>query len=198
MCGQECCVIHPSYPDRENFGRKVIDISEDELVQSLEYQISSFLILLEQEGLDLHHIKPHGALYNYSAKDEKTANVLLSVIKSLAPKTTVYLPYNSVSAKMANDKGLNVFYEVFADRAYEDDLSLRNRSLPLAILQEEERIKDQLKDMILSGFVTTFSGKKVEIVAETVCLHSDTPGAVHFAKTIHEFLSGYGIEITAP
>lgn len=189
---------HPSYPDKENFGRKVIDIKEDELKHSLESQIFSFMVLLEKEGVKLHHIKPHGALYNHAAKNVKTANVLLSLIKSLAPNTSVYLPFNSVSAKLAKQMGLNVIYEVFADRAYEDDLSLRNRSLANSVLKDDDQIKAQLKSMVLHNSVTTYSGKQKSIKAETICIHSDTPGAVHFAKTNHDFLSEHGIEITAP
>tara|TARA_R110000868_G_scaffold383578_7_gene650680 strand:- start:31342 stop:32100 length:759 start_codon:yes stop_codon:yes gene_type:complete len=188
---------HPSYPDRENFGRTVMDISSEKLAESLKSQIESFKSLVEKAGMVLHHIKPHGALYNHASIDEKTAKTILSVVKSIDPNIMVYLPENSISANVAQEFGLNVVYEVFADRAYENDLSLRDRSLEGAVLEDQADIIAQLRSMILKGEVLTHCGIYKSISSETVCLHSDTKGAIQLAETIHKFLTTNGVEITA-
>ena len=189
---------HPGYPDKENFGRVVLDMDLSELEKSIKAQTQSFLNCLEASGAVLHHVKPHGALYNHAAKDRSTAETVLKAIESVAPGTRVYLPEGSVSAEMAKDYGVNVIYEVFADRRYEDDLSLRSRSLPDSVLEDESEVITQLKHLVFEGKVFTHSGKSKSIKAETVCLHSDTPGAVNLARTINSFLNQHGVSIIAP
>jgi len=187
---------HPAYPDKENFGRVVMDIKPKALTKSLESQIVAFKMLVEDLGGELHHIKPHGALYNYAAINEETAEIIVSVIKSIDPNTLVYLPGNSISAKVAKKSGLKVVDEVFADRVYENDLSLRSRKLKGALLQKESEVIAQLRSLVLNESVVTYQGVLKLISAQTVCLHSDTPGAIKMAKTIHEFLTKHGVEIT--
>lgn len=187
--------VHPSYPDRENFGRVVMDISPKELEESLIEQIKTFIIYLKEEGGTLHHIKPHGALYNQATKDRTIAEVIVSVMKQFDERIPFYLPPNSISKKVAIESGLKVFDEVFADRVYEEDLKLRSRTLSGAVLTNETDVIAQVRSMILKGEVLTYSGTRKPINAETVCLHSDTPGAIQLAKTIHEFLKSHGVEI---
>lgn len=187
--------VHPSYPDTENFGRVVMDISPKELKDSIRDQLQTFSRFLKDEGESLHHIKPHGALYNQAAKDQETAEVIVSVIKQFVENIPVYLPPNSVSKKIACDAGLRVISEVFADRVYEEDLSLRDRKLDGALLEDGDDVIAQLRSMIFEHEVLTYPGKLKAINAETVCLHSDTPGAIQLAKTIHEFLTSNGVEI---
>ncbi|MFV1883741.1 MAG: 5-oxoprolinase subunit PxpA [Balneola sp.] len=189
---------HPGYPDKENFGRVVLDIDLPELEKSIKRQIQSFLVCLDSSGVGLHHVKPHGALYNHAAKNQKTAEVVLKAIDSVAPGTKVYLPVGSVSATMAKDFGLKVVYEVFADRRYEDDLSLRSRSLPDSVLHAESEVIKQLELLVSEEKVITYSGKKKPIKTETVCLHSDTPGAINLARTINSFLNQHGVSIITP
>ncbi len=187
--------IHPSYPDKKNFGRVVMDISTEELEESLLTQISTFKKYLDKEGAMLHHIKPHGALYNQAAKDQRIAEIVISVIRQTALNVPIYLPPNSESKRIAIEAGLKVVQEVFADRAYEEDLSLRDRTLEGAVIDDERDILIQLKSMVFKNEVLTYSGNNIPISAETICLHSDTNGAVQLAKTIHKFLKNNGIEI---
>ncbi|RNC85997.1 MAG: 5-oxoprolinase subunit PxpA [Balneola sp.] len=186
---------HPGYPDRENFGRVVMDITQEKLSDSIKEQLESFLSILDKEGLALHHIKPHGALYNYAAKDKETAQTVLEVIKSVAGNIKVYLPEGFISSRIALDLGLDVVYEVFADRSYEDDLSLRSRSLEGAVLHKREEVLDQIYSMVMNGEVNTFSGDTKPITAQTICLHSDTEGAAELAKHIHTFLKNHEVAI---
>lgn len=187
--------VHPSYPDRENFGRVVMDISSSSLEKSLIEQLYTFKEYLLVEGESLHHIKPHGALYNEAAKNRNTAELIVSVIKQFDKNIPIYLPPNSVSNKIAHEAGLKVINEVFADRIYEDDLSLRSRKLDKAVIEDEADVIAQLRSLIFKKAVLTYSGKHKSINAETVCLHSDTPGAIKLAKTIHNFLTNNGVEI---
>lgn len=189
---------HPGYPDKENFGRVVMDINLTDLEQSIQSQIQSFLVCLDECGAELHHVKPHGALYNHAAKNQQVAEVVLKAIDSVAPGTKVYLPEGSVSATIAKDFGFKVIYEVFADRRYEDDLSLRSRSLPDSVLHNESEVIKQLKLLVSEEKVISYSGEEKSIKAETVCLHSDTPGAINLARTINSFLNQHGVTITAP
>lgn len=189
---------HPSYPDKEHFGRVVQEITEGELRDSLKQQIEALKNILERKGEPLHHIKPHGALYNQSAKNELLARLVMEVIQESAPDIPVYLSPGSVSKIVAEEFGIPVVTEVFADRAYEEDLSLRSRSLKGAVLDNEQAILEQLELMIFQKKVNTWSGKLLSLHPETVCLHSDTPGATALAKSIHQFLESRDVEIVAP
>lgn len=189
---------HPSYPDKEHFGRVVPDIDEKELGYSLRTQIELVRNTVENHGETLHHVKPHGALYNHAAKDEKTARLVMEVIRESAPDVSVYLPPGSVSKVIAEEYGIPVVTEVFADRAYEDDLSLRSRGLEGAVLTDKATVLEQLELMIIRKKVNSYSGKLLSIHPETVCLHSDTPGATRLAASINSFLKSRDVEITAP
>ena len=186
---------HPGYPDPANFGRVVMDIDTELLKESIVDQLTLFKSYLDEFGAELHHIKPHGALYNQAVKDETTAKVVVSAINQVCPGITVYLPEGSLSADIAKEEGLRVIHEVFADRVYEDDLQLRSRSLQGAVLHKEAEVIAQVHQLVLDGKVLTYSGIKKSIKAETICLHSDTPGAITLAKTINSFLSLHGVTI---
>ena len=190
--------VHPSYPDRENFGRKVMDIPAKELEDILFDQISEFKSLVVEEGAGLHHVKPHGALYNQAAKDKATASAIISAVKRVDKSLPVYLPPGSVSEQMALESGLQVVQEVFADRAYEDDLTLMSRDKEGSVLHNISDVLAQLRSMVIGEKVLTASGCYKPIKARSVCLHSDTPGSVKLAENIYNYLKDYGVEIAAP
>ena len=189
---------HPSYPDKENFGRKVMEMPSKELEDTLFDQISWFKSLVVEAGAELHHVKPHGALYNQAARDEETAAAIISAIKRVDRTLPVYLPPGSISEKTAHDLGTRVVPEVFADRAYEDDLSLVSRSRKGALLDDVTEVLAQVRSMVIDGQVRTISGTVKGINARTLCLHSDTPGSIELAKNIFEYLKDYGVKIAAP
>lgn len=187
---------HPSYPDLQGFGRRIMDLSSEELKSCVLYQVSALKGMTESRGGSLHHVKPHGALYNYAAKDEATALGVVKAIVQIKEDMTVYAPAGSVLAKVAVDAGLNIKNEVFADRRYEDDLSLRSRKLEGAVLHKKEEVLQQLA-AFLEGRVYTQEGLELPIKAGTLCLHSDTEGAAELAEEIHYFLEKNGVEVTA-
>ena len=184
---------HPSYPDPENFGRQPMDISAEALLQSLIKQINRLLQLLAKNNGHLHHIKAHGALYNEGAKNPEIAQIIINAVLRTAPKVFLYVPYASVIAKMAQEQGIAIQYEVFADRNYNDDLSLVSRSHPKAILKSNAAIEAHICQMICEEKVSSLSGEVKTIVADTCCVHGDHPEAIDTVKHIFESLPKKGI-----
>ncbi|MFH6604018.1 5-oxoprolinase subunit PxpA [Maribacter algicola] len=186
---------HPSYPDRINFGRVSLDISEKELIASIRGQLASFARVLKNEKIELHHIKPHGALYNDVAKNKGLAQVLLSAIEEFKKLAILYVPYKSVIEQEAHEKGFKLKREAFADRSYNDDLSLVPRKLPGSVIHEPEKVLQHLLDMVRSNKVTTLKGEKIEILADTYCIHGDTPFALEILDYLTQELPKAGIRI---
>lgn len=189
--------VHPSYPDQENFGRVVLDISDNLLEQSLIQQISEFCEILAKSDAVLHHIKPHGALYNEAAVNPKIADIVIRCIQKLNLQVPIYCQEGSVMASRIIEAGLNPVFEVFADRAYEDDLTLRSRKLNGAIINDEVDVLEHVKKMVLEDRVQTYSGLIKPISAQTICLHSDTAGSIELAKKIHNYLKENGVLIAS-
>ena len=187
---------HPSYPDLQGFGRRVMNLSPQELEACVLYQVSALKGMTESMGEELHHVKPHGALYTHATKDEETALGIVKAIVQVKDNMLIYAPAHSLLSEVAIDAGLKVRNEVFADRQYEDDLSLRSRKLEGAVLHTKEEIIDQLTNF-LNGEVHTQGGLDLPIQAETICLHSDTEGAEELAAEINNFLKQKNVSITA-
>lgn len=186
---------HPSFPDVLNFGRAVMDISAADLYSSLKSQIRSLQQILHNENAQLHHIKPHGALYNLAAKDEKTARIIIEVVKSIAMPIQLYVPYNSVISKLAEQEKISVTFEAFADRNYEENLSLVSRKKEDAILHENSRILNHILGMIHREKVTAINGVEVPIKASTFCVHGDTKNAFEILDFLIKELPKYNVKI---
>ena len=129
---------HPSYPDKENFGRKSIQIDEKSLIKSIRKQIDSLLKILKNQGCLLYHIKPHGALYNDISRDRGKATIFLNAIGGYKENIKLFVPFNSEIEALAIEKGFSILYEAFADRNYNADLSLVPRNNSNALLHFEE------------------------------------------------------------
>jgi len=186
---------HPSFPDVLNFGRAVMDISAADLYSSLKSQIRSLQQILHNENAQLHHIKPHGALYNLAAKDEKTARIIIEVVKSIAMSIQLYVPYNSVISKLAEQEKIHVTFEAFADRNYEQNLSLVSRKKEDAILHENSKILNHILGMIHREKITAINGVEVPIKASTFCVHGDTKNAVEILEFLSKELPKYNVKI---
>ncbi len=188
---------HPSYPDRPGFGRRVMEIDPDRLKNNLKDQILALKMILEEEDEPLHHIKPHGALYNQASIDKDTAQLIVETVRELGLKTIIYGQPGSELEKAVQESGMVFCSEVFADRVYEDDLTLRSRTHEDAVLSEKSEVLSQIFEMVIEEKVSTYSGEKRPIHAETICLHSDTKGADVLAKGIHQFLRKHGVSVLA-
>ena len=189
---------HPSYPDRINFGRIDMEFNLPYLQQIITDQICLLQKICFEFGLQLHHVKPHGALYNRAAWDEAVASCICDAIKNANP--SLKLLYGLSGSKMKAAAGaadLKFINEVFADRTYRDDASLTPRTEPNALIADIDDATNQVVQMIKKGTVTSVSGNEVSIIAETICIHGDGKYALQFAGNIYETLKAKGIHINA-
>ena len=175
---------HPSYPDRENFGRLELDMESEELLSSICSQVYSLLKIAEEENISVSHIKPHGALYNQAAKDAQVARVIGDAVDRIDPHLNIMCLSGSLMVRVLEDMGLKVVQEAFADRTYERNGSLRNRNLDHALITSPKKAADQARLIIERNKVIAFDGSEVSIEAQTICIHSDTPNAVAIAEEV--------------
>ena len=187
---------HPSFPDRENFGRTVIKISFDELKNSLLKQIDLVKESCHRFNIKLHHIKFHGALYNLSASNEDYAQFITRLIEEYYPEIPIYVPFNSAISNLANGR-VKLIYEGFADRNYEKDGSLVSRSKNDAVLTDLNRIFEHVFGMVNRNEIKTISDTILNVNIDTICVHGDTPKAVQILKDLNHNLLNSGIEIKA-
>jgi 5-oxoprolinase (ATP-hydrolysing) subunit A len=186
---------HPSFFDRKNFGRTEMKMAGDEIYDLVLLQLRTIDKIINEKNAKLHHVKPHGALYNMSAKDSSIAQAIAQAVKDFNESLILFGLSGSVSISVAQEIGLKTAKEVFADRTYQDDGSLTPRSQAGALVEDEGKLMQQLLQMIQEKAVTTVTGKRIPIVGDTVCIHGDGKHAVEFAKTINEQLRVKGIEI---
>ena len=186
---------HPSFPDKENFGREAMLMTPTELQLSIEDQIIQVRDALEKLGGKLHHIKPHGALYNLAAVDTKIALVIIKAIKNTTNNVFLYVPYNSTIQKLALKNNLKIKVEAFADRNYNSDLTLVSRKKNNALIIDDNLVITHLLKMIIEQKLMTVDGVEVEIEADTFCVHGDHPSAVKILKKITNIFSEKGIKI---
>lgn len=180
---------HPSFQDQENFGRKEMYLPVQQLYELIIQQLIIIKEVADLCGATIQHVKPHGALYNMSAKDGLTANVIARAVNDFDSTLILFGLSGSHSVSEAKKLGLQTASEVFADRTYQDDGSLTPRSKPGAMIEEETNAVKQVQQMINQGTVTCLSGKEIPVTAETICIHGDGKNAVAFAKAIHSAIS---------
>lgn len=185
---------HPSYPDTENFGRKVLDLSSIDLREALLQQISTFYEIASKENSSVHHIKAHGALYNQMAKSEELATLFLDVLKRLGIQPALYVPFNSVIYNLAKER-FTCISEVFIDRKYHDDLTLVSRKNASGLIKTPVAAWEQLYDMVVNESVKTIENTSVAIKGETFCIHGDHPNAVQILTYLKERLNEHAIHI---
>ena len=178
---------HPSFLDRENFGRTEIIRSPQEVYELVSEQIKRLQKIASDNQATLQHVKPHGALYNMAAKDKVLAHAIALAVKDIDENLILFGLSNSFLISETKAIGLITASEVFADRTFQDDGSLTPRAQPNALIQNVDEMIQQVSKM-LQGKVKTVSGKEIPIVAETICIHSDGEHALEFAKEIKNIL----------
>ena len=188
---------HPSWPDLENFGRTEIQRTSDEIFNIVTEQLEIISAITKQLGGKLHHVKPHGALYNQSAKDQSIAAAIAKAVYDFDSNLLLFGLSGSISLTEANALQLKTVHEAFADRTYQDDGSLTPRSQPNAFVETEQKALQQILQMINQQSVTSVSGKIVPVKADTICIHGDGKNAVAFATTISSALQQAHIDIKA-
>ncbi len=175
---------HPSFLDRENFGRTEIKTSPEKVYELVFDQIKFLQKIADEYKAKLHHVKPHGALYNMAAKNNTLANAIVTAIKDCNKNLILFGLSASFLISEAKAIGLKTASEVFADRTYQDDGNLTPRSQPNALINNIDDCIQQVLKMVNEGKVTSVSEKQIDIIAETICIHGDGKHAVEFAKAI--------------
>jgi UPF0271 protein len=187
---------HPSFLDRENFGRTEIkDITPQQVYDVVIAQLTSIHKIVIECNAHLHHVKPHGALYNMAAKDPALSMAIAHAIYDFDKTHVLFGLSGSYLISEAKAMGIKTASEVFADRTYQDDGNLTPRTKLNALIEDEEQAIGQVIQMIKKGTVTATSGKEVPILAETICLHGDGKNAVAFASAINKRLMAENITI---
>jgi len=189
---------HPSFADRENFGRMEVALPAGEAFAIVAYQLGAFQAMATAAGARVNHVKPHGALYNMAVRDEKLAEWIVQTVLAVDPSLLLFAPGESALERAAQSAKLRVVREVFADRNYLADGSLVPRTRPDALLHDPEEAAVRVLRMLREGVVRSVEGKDVEVQAETICVHGDTPGAVEFARSLRTSLEKNGVSIQAP
>ena len=185
---------HPSYPDKENFGRISIPMEREELKRSLVAQIMSLKQIAEAEGAILSHVKPHGALYNDAFHNAEVARVIIDSILEFGDELVLYAAEGSMISRFANGK-LKLRFEAFADRNYKPDGSLVKRQEPDALITQKEQVLSHIISMVSEGKITSQKGQKIDTFATTFCLHSDTENSVEILQYLHSEFASRNLEI---
>jgi len=189
---------HPSFFDRENFGRKELSVAANEVFEAVSYQLGVFQAIAEAAGVRPNHVKAHGALYNMAMRDEILADAIAHATKTVDSSLIFFAPHNSALARAGEAHGLQITREVFADRNYLANGSLVPRTRPDALLRDPEEAATRVLRMLCEGKVRSVDGVDVDVQAETICVHGDSPGAVDFARNLRVELEREGVTIRAP
>ena len=186
---------HPSFPDLQGFGRREMKMSASEIFDIVLYQIAAVKGICEASGGKLHHVKPHGALYNQAAKNADLAEAIAKAVSAIDGSLILYGLSGSFLISEAEKIGLQTASEVFADRTYQSDGTLTPRSEQKALISDAEQAVSQVWQMISEQNVTAINGEKIALKAETVCIHGDGATALEFARTINARLKENGVNI---
>ena len=188
---------HPSYPDLQGFGRRNMSLSTEDVYDIVLYQVAALKGICEASGGKLHHVKPHGALYNQAAKSRELARAIAAAVRAIDSGLVFYGGSGSLLISEAEALGLRTASEVFADRTYQADGSLTPRTLPNALIREQSHAVDQAVQMVTSGTVTAGSGEVLNIKAETICIHGDGEHALEFAIALRSAFRDNNIDVSA-
>lgn len=188
---------HVSYPDLVGFGRRNMEVASDDLKADVIYQIGALQALACAAGTRVTHVKPHGALYNTIAHDERQAQAVIAAILALDPKLVLVGLAGSPLLQWAAGHGLATVAEAFADRAYTAEGNLVARSQPGSMLHDAGEIAQRMLQLVQTGAITAIDGSTVALRAESICVHGDSPGAVQIARQVRDTLAGAGVSIQA-
>jgi 5-oxoprolinase (ATP-hydrolysing) subunit A len=185
---------HPSFPDRANFGREIMNIDERDLAESISDQVERFLNACAQNEVEMNHLKLHGALYNCAAKDVAMAELVLDVLKPFGNHFSIYAPFGSVLAEKGS-KFYPIVHEAFVDRRYNPDLSLVSRTHPQAIISHFDEAWTQFLSIVKDGKVPVLESDFAEIQAQTFCVHGDSEHTLSLLRGLRGRMKGHAISI---
>jgi UPF0271 protein len=188
---------HVGYRDLAGFGRRNMDVPDDELEADVAYQIGALRGLTDAEGATVTYVKPHGALYNTAAVDERVATAVARAVAAIDPGLVMLGLPGSAALAAASAAGLATATEAFADRAYTPEGRLVSRREPGSVLHDADDVARRMLRLVTEGVVTAVDGSDVAVRADSVCVHGDSPGAVAMARRIREVFDAEGIALTA-
>ncbi|MDD7770017.1 LamB/YcsF family protein [Suipraeoptans intestinalis] len=186
---------HPGYPDLMGFGRRKMVLSFQEVKNYVRYQIGALAAFTKSYGMRLNHVAPHGAMGNQCQYDEEISTAIVEAVLEFDKELIIYYCAGAVLGEIAESRGLRTASEIFADRAYMDDLSLVPRKMEGAMITDEEIAIARCIRMVKEGKVTSISGKELAIRGDTLCVHGDGPKALEFVEKIRTAFVQEGIEI---
>ena len=189
---------HPSFDDRQGFGRREMRLAPGDAEDLVLYQIAAVAGVAQAEGVRLAHVKPHGALYNMAARDRELAEAVARAVAAFDSGLFVYAPPRSALAAAARAIGLRVAGEGFADRAYRTDGSLVPRSEADAVIADIEQVVNRALQMAVDRSVAAIDGSTIGLDVDTLCIHGDTAGASAMAAWIRAGLGSAGVDVRAP
>ncbi|MGQ0799022.1 MAG: LamB/YcsF family protein [Pseudomarimonas sp.] len=189
---------HPSFADREHFGRREHALAPRDVHALVVYQIGATAALANAAGTRLNHVKPHGALYNLAARDEACAQAIALAVRDCDPQLLLYGLADSALTRAGEKLGLNVVHEVFAERRYQANGQLVSRSQPDAVIADVEQSLQQVRCMLGEGIVIANDGVRLPIRAQSLCLHGDRADAVQFAAEVRALLEEMGVAVRSP
>lgn len=183
----------PSFPDLRGFGRRYMAVSPQEAKDDVIYQIGALMAFTKTKRLQ--HVKPHGALYNAAVKDRDLARALCEAVLEVDPSMVLIALAGSPWAEMAKEMGLRVAREIFADRALNPDGTLVPRGQPGAVIHDPEVVVERSLRMVTEGVATAITGEEIQVQADSICLHGDTPGAVELARRLRQAMEDAGVQV---
>ena len=187
---------HPSYPDLQGFGRRVMDMTFKQLHNAVLYQVSAVRGVVLALGGQLKHVKPHGALYNYSATDEQTCEAIYSATNKIDPNLKIVGLPSTAHEEVASRLGLPFLREGFGDRRYNAQGLLVSRKEAGSVLNVPQEVSAQIINMVIDKSVTAMSdARNVALEVDTICIHGDNPGSVEILRHLHQELPNHGIKI---
>ena len=188
---------HVAYPDLTGFGRRNMDVASHELVADVIYQIGALQGLALAVGTRVGYVKPHGALYNTIARDQRQAGDVIAAIRAIDPSLALVVLAGSPLVQWARDAGLRVISEAFADRAYTPTGALVSRREKGAVLHDPELIVQRMTRFVQEGVIEAVDGSLVKVEADSICVHGDSPDAVAIAQALREGFTQQGIRIAS-
>lgn len=189
---------HPGLPDLQGFGRREMSVSPEEAYDMVVYQIGALAAFVKSEGSTLHHVKPHGALYNMAAVNSELSAAIAEAVYKVEPGLILYGLSGSELTAAGVKAGLRVASEVFADRTYQQNGTLTSRKLADAMITDDDLAISRVLRMVKEGKVTSQQGMDIDIQADTICIHGDGKHAVRFAEKMYTALKNEGIVLQSP
>ena len=189
---------HPSFEDREHFGRRELVLDRDELARLVQSQLARLAAIAREEGTQLAHVKPHGALYNLAARDRATADAIAMAVAAFDGSLILYGLSGSQLTAAGEVVGLRVAHEVFAERRYDADGTLAPRGSPGAVIDSLDASLAQVRGLLREGIVIARDGTRVPLRADSLCLHGDRADAGSFAHALRDALDADGVLVAAP